>query len=167
MVFVLLALPSPALAVPVNASARVSEPITIVSRSSLDFGLVLPGSGEGKVVVTPDYKRNTTGRVKLLPGIYKPAMFHLKGAANRYYNVTTPDSLMFEAQPLFPFFKGGEARLQVVDFTTYSASLGGGNHRGYLNRGGMDFLTVGGTLLVPANVKPGYYKGLVPITVAY
>jgi len=144
----------------VTVSATVVQALTITGKTALDFGTVLPGSGEGKVVVTAQSERKASGKVVMQDGGFAAARFTINGTAGRSYVVNTPDTLVFHVE-------GGKADLQVTDFTTYSKNSRSSDKRGLLDSNGRDELTVGGTLNVPANVVPGRYKGDVPITVAY
>jgi len=143
-----------------TVSAQVlPAPLTISSSAPLDFGTILPGSGAGEVVVSPNASRSVTGGVNMQEGGATAASFTLEGTPGRAYTVSLPQSVTFTVSNALGTGSNGD--LVVERFTASSAS---GN---VLNSAGRDTLKVGGTLVVPPNVVPGNYSGLVPITVAY
>ena len=148
-----------------QVSAQIVQPLQIVSKTALDFGSILPGSGAGQVIVTPDSKRQATGSVTMEAGGYAAASFVIQGTPGRSYVVNTPDNLTFEVSNASA--PGGQTALQVSDFRTFSRAAGKSGHTGALDNRGQDTLFVGGTLTVPADAAPGRYSGVVPITVEY
>ena len=157
-----------------TVTATVIQPIQVRAESELDFGVLLVSTNPGEVVISPTGLRNVLGRVVMAPGSFDAARFDIIGKPLAFYTVNTPTTLIFEnehnlfAGDVISQITGHTRRnLLVNNFTTYSQNLRGGNHHGKLDARGKDSLSVGGTLIVPADAAPGRYRGFVPISVAY
>ncbi len=150
-----------------HVSARVLEKISILARTPLLFGHIMPGTAAGTVTVTPDNKRSSTGNVQLSAGGFDRAYFMIRGVPNRSYSIHTPATLSVR-----PYELGGPRRatdtvLQVRDFRTYSVNTRSNAATGKLDTSGLDQIYLGATLVVPAGATPGVYATLVPLTVSY
>lgn len=147
-----------------NAAARVLEHLQIVNKDPLNFGFISPGASGGSVTVTPQGARSASGTVQV-SGAHGRALFEVQGAASQAYSIHVPASQQFTA--LEPHDDASLVHvLTVQSFTIVSKNEGAGNS-GRLDHAGRDEITLGGTLIVPANAVPGTYSGLVPITVSY
>jgi len=148
-----------------TVTAQVIQPLTITGRTALDFGTILPGSGGGEVVITTSSQRQVSGAVKMQDGASAAATFNIQGTPDRSYTIETPDTLVFHVTDAYGSV-GTTGDLTVRNFTA-SSQNSGKSDRGVLDSTGRDKVSVGATLVVPANVTPGRYSGAVPITVSY
>ncbi|TNE61603.1 MAG: DUF4402 domain-containing protein [Sphingomonadales bacterium] len=168
-----MAIPVPAMAAPGEASttgvatAQIVEPISVVAVSDLQFGGIAAAAGTGgSVEIDP-----VSGTVTYL-GVSgsvcsaancdpAPALFDVRGVADRQYHVSLPASAIAYAET------GSGAGLQVVELQSSSGNLPGIDQRGLLDGDGQDSLTVGGRLIVPPATPPGRYSAQVPVVVSY
>jgi hypothetical protein len=151
-----------------RAHAEIVDDLRILHRSRLSFGTIVQSAGTGSVVVTPGRARTIHGRMQMTPGGFAPARFAIRGRANQAYTITVPDEITFTASHPSHQAHGKTTDLTVTDFTIRSDNTGNvANAHSRLDRQGTDRLSVGGTLMVPANAAPGRYSGFVPLTVSY
>lgn len=149
-----------------HASAEVRERLAILARTPLIFGYILPGSSAGTVTVTPLNQRYASGHVQLVPSAYDRATFVVRGNPHRFYSIYAPQTLTVTSTGPLPV-RNQTNILQARDFTTYSQNLHATGSTGRLDFVGLDWVYMGATLVVPANVAPGLYSARVPLTVAY
>lgn len=159
--------PANAASVTGHASAEVVEAVVVTSRTPLNFGYIIPSASGGTVVVTPQKQRTTTGGVQVTSAAFDRATFKIRGAANRSYNIHTPNSALFTVSDPAPGSEGLRRSLTVDQFVTYSVNQGAGGTTGSLGTNGEDTIYLGATLHVPSDAAPGVYSGLVEITVSY
>jgi hypothetical protein len=146
---------------PVSASPRAVAgaalifPLTLTTRSNLDFGYVA-STGAGTVVIDPNTSRlSTTGLVSSLGGNPRPATFI--GAARSASVVI----IRIPRQPITIRRAGGTETMVVHDFT-----LQGQDRRTLARMEAFEF-NVGATLVVAAGQAEGTYTGEFDVTVQY
>jgi hypothetical protein len=137
------------------ATAALIFPLTLVTRSNLDFGLV-GQTGAGTVVINPETRQlSTTGLVSSLGGNPRPASFI--GAARSASVVL----IRIPRQPITIRRAGGTETMVVRDFT-----LQGEDRRTLARQEAFEF-NVGATLVVAAGQVEGTYSGEFDVTVQY
>jgi hypothetical protein len=140
---------------PAVASTTLIFPLTLVTRSNLDFGL-LASTGAGTVVIDPNTSLlTTTGLVSSLGGNPRPATFI--GAARSASVVL----IRIPRQPITLRRAGGTETMVVRDFT-----LQGQDRRTLARMEAFEF-NVGATLVVAAGQVDGVYSGEFDVTVQY
>lgn len=137
------------------ASTALIFPLTLVTRSNLDFGLVA-STGAGTVVIDPNSGAlSTTGAVSSLGGNPRPASFI--GAARSAAVVI----IRIPKAPITIRRAGGSETMVVRDFT-----LQGQDKRTLARMEAFEF-NVGATLVVAAGQVEGVYSGEFDVTVQY
>jgi hypothetical protein len=137
------------------ASTALIFPLTLATRSNLDFGLVA-STGAGTVVINPDTRQlTTTGLVTSLGGNPRPASF--VGAARSASVVL----IRIPKAPITIHRSGGTETMVVRDFT-----LQGTDKRSLARMEAFEF-NVGATLVVTAGQVEGVYSGEFDVTVQY
>jgi hypothetical protein len=137
------------------ASTALVFPLTLVTRSNLDFGLVA-STGAGTVVINPDTRRlSTTGLVTSLGGNPRPASFVGAARSASVVLIRIPKS------PITIRRAGGTETMVVRDFT-----LQGTDKRTLARMEAFEF-NVGATLVVAAGQAEGVYSGEFDVTVQY
>ena len=137
------------------ASTALIFPLTLVTRSNLDFGLVA-STGAGTVVIDPNTSvLTTTGLVTSLGGKPRPASF--VGAARS----TSVVIIRIPKSPITIRRVGGTETMVVRDFT-----LQGQDKRTLARMEAFEF-NVGATLVVAAGQVEGTYSGEFDVTVQY
>lgn len=133
-----------------TATAEIVAPIAIVhDGGALDFGLIVPGTAAGTVVVDAAGNGTDGGDATLLPGSTTAAdSFTVTGVADATYSIVTGTGSLTGPGTAMAFS------------TAPSAASG-------TLTGGTDSFTVGGTLAVGANQAGGTYTGSYTATVAY
>ncbi|MCA0902918.1 DUF4402 domain-containing protein [Qipengyuania aquimaris] len=133
-----------------TATAEIVAPITIThDGGALDFGIVIPGTAVGTVVVTQGGAGSVTGDALFVSGSTNAAdSFTVTGDANRAYSIVTTGGSVTS---------GGNS----MTFTTDAPASG------TLSATGSDSFSVGGTLNVGANQAAGTYSGNYDATVSY
>ena len=137
------------------ASTTLIYPLTLVTRSNLDFGLVA-SMGAGTVVIDPNTSRlSVTGMISSLGGNPRPASF--VGAARSASVVI----IRIPKAPITIRRSGGTETMVVRDFT-----LQGQDKRSLARMEAFEF-NVGATLVVSAGQAEGLYSGEFDVTVQY
>src|SRR5262249_2505709 len=138
-----------------TATATIVQPLRVQEKSELDFGEIECGSRDGKIVLSPQDRRNVFCRVDVEQGDFAPARFAISGLPFNFYDVTTPSQLIFKADKInkrdrdrcdddhnhgknHDDDRDQQSLLVVKDFTTYSNNLRDGGHRGFLGHNGVD-----------------------------
>nr|WP_314441490.1 DUF4402 domain-containing protein [uncultured Sphingomonas sp.] len=135
--------------------AALIYPLTLTTRTNLDFGLVA-STGAGTVVIDPNTSRlSTTGLVTSLGGNPRPATFV---GASRSASVVI---IRIPKAPITIRRAGGTETMVVRDFT-----LQGQDKRTLARMEAFDF-KVGATLVVAAGQVEGVYSGEFDVTVQY
>lgn len=138
-----------------GASTTLLFPLTLVTRSNLDFGLVA-STGAGTVTINPNTRAlSVTGAVSSLGGNPRPATF--VGAARSSSVVI----IRIPRQPITIRRAGGTETMVVRDFT-----LQGQDRRTLARLEAFEF-NVGATLVVAAGQAEGVYSGEFDVTVQY
>jgi len=138
-----------------NANTVLIFPLTLVTRSNLDFGLVA-STGAGTVVMDPNTSRvSTTGLVSSLGGNPRPATFVGAARSASVVLIRIPKS------PITIRRSGGTETMVVRDFT-----LQGQDRRALARMEAFEF-NVGATLVVAAGQVEGVYSGEFDVTVQY
>ena len=137
------------------ASAALIFPLTLVTRSNLDFGLVA-STGAGTVMIDPNTSRlTTTGLVSSLGGNPHPANFVGASRSAAVVIIRIPKA------PITIRRSGGAETMVVRDFT-----LQGQDKRTLARMEAFEF-NVGATLVVAAGQVEGLYTGEFDVTVQY
>jgi hypothetical protein len=137
------------------ATAALIYPLTLTTRTNLDFGL-LASSGAGTVVINPDTSQlSTTGLVTSLGGNPRPASF--LGAARSASVVI----IRIPKAPITIRRAGGTETMVVRNFTLQ------GQDKRTLARMEAFAFNVGATLVVAAGQAEGVYSGEFDVTVQY
>lgn len=109
-------------------------PLMTMPMSSLNFGRFVPGSTPGTITMTPEGMRTASGGVLLLSGDGgHPARFMVRGERDRSFRITLPSAVQEKG-----------VRLTLITNVTTDVLTNGSQA-----------IAVGGTLFVPANVRPG------------
>ena len=137
------------------ASAALIFPLTLITRTNLDFGLVA-STGAGTVVINPDTGQlSTTGLVTSLGGNPRPATFIGAARSASVVIIRLPRS------PITIRRSGGTETMVVRNFT-----LQGQDKRTLARMEAFQF-NVGATLVVAAGQAEGLYTGEFDVTVQY
>lgn len=126
---------------------------TVVNTRSLAFGRFVAGAG-GPITVNPDGTRTSGGGVILLPSTSTSAAFTL---SDNQKNATCSVSLPADGAVTL---SNGTSTMPLTAFKTNLGST-------CVFSGGTVQLTVGVTMTVGPNQKPGNYSGNIPITVTF
>ncbi len=138
-----------------NATGALIYPLTLSTRSNLDFGLV-SSTGAGTVVIDPVTSRlTTTGLVASLGGNPRPANFVGAARSTSVVIIRIPKSSITIRRV------GGTETMVVRDFT-----LEGQDKRTLARMEAFAF-NVGATLVVAAGQVEGTYSGEFDVTVQY
>ena len=143
-----------------HAVAVIMQDIRIVRQEPLSFGSIVRADSAGKIIISPNGNRKYNGLIRLGADLYQAASFDIEGQANRSYNIHVPTEIFFKAI-------GASQPLLVNDIKIISRNDPNAQNKGYLDTKGVDHLSVGATLNVPAGAPAGLYKGFVPISVSY
>lgn len=137
------------------AGSTLIFPLTLVTRTNLDFGLVA-STGAGTVLIDPNTSRlSTTGLVTSLGGNPRPASFVGAARSAAVVIIRIPKS------PITIRRAGGTETMVVRDFT-----LQGADKRNLARMQAFEF-NVGATLVVAAGQAEGVYTGEFDVTVQY
>jgi hypothetical protein len=140
---------------PAVAGTTLIFPLTLVTRSNLDFGLVA-STGAGTVVIDPNTSRlTTTGLVSSLGGNPHPANFVGASRSAAVVIIRLPKASITIRR------SGGAETMVVRDFT-----LQGQDKRSLARMEAFEF-NVGATLVVAAGQVEGLYTGEFDVTVQY
>lgn len=135
-----------------DAYATIIEPIAISNITSLRFGNIIASDQEGTVVITPKGERKKEGGAffpTAVPGDFGAAEFKVTGLIDATYTITLPGSFDLE---------GDGGGIKLYGFKD--------NAKKVLKKGEETF-QLGASLNIPANQKPGEYKGKFDVTVNY
>lgn len=133
-----------------TAVAEIVAPITIThDGGALDFGIIIPGTLAGTVVVTQSGNGTAGGDALFVSGSTNAAdSFTVTGDASRAYSIVTTGGTVTS---------GGNSMTFITDSPA----------SGSLSATGTDSFSVGGTLNVGANQAAGSYSGSYTATVSY
>ena len=151
-------------------SVQIAAKIKITSLQPISFGNIAPVSGKsGKVTISPQNIRSTSGVVGFKSGAYHPAIFKLQGTPGSSYVLNIPTSQFFKRLPDGNNSASSSAVniLRVDKFVAYRATSGKYGEVGRIGLGGQETVHLGGTLNVPANAAAGIYSAAIPVTVSY
>ena len=181
----LLALPVPALADAIGASATGAAAATVVSPvavrqiADLDFGVITANvASTGAVELAPGAGHavySGSARRGCAEGTDCPAphaaQFEVSGEAGRSYAITAPESVAVPGEVTAPV-TGSEDRtsppaLWIEALRFRSASRPEAGPAGRLDAQGQDHFELGGTLRVPAALPPARYRASVPVVITY
>ncbi len=143
-----------------TASAAVQTQIvpgiTLEKLNDLDFGVIVRGIADDRVVLNPTGQVSTGGSASILPGqVLIPARFRISGSAGYSYQITLPAAV--------DLINAGTADIiRLVDFT--STLLG---NTGIIGSEGVQEFMVGGTLEIMKTQPFGRYSGRFTITANY
>lgn len=146
----------------VTASATIIAPIAITNNnSSLNFGVIVPGTTAGSVTLPADGgTRTTTGGTSVLTtqtGNPTLATFTVTGQENYTYALTLPTTSV----PL----SGAGVSMSVSNF---DSNIGDGpTVAGITLTAGTSTFNVGATIAVGASQAVGVYNGTFDVIVAY
>lgn len=147
------------MAAPVSAATGaklgVLHPLTLVSKSDLDFGTIAR-TAAGTAVIEPDANvMTTTGGVIALSGLPTAATFIGAAGSASVVIIRLPNA------PILITRVGGTETMSVGNWT-----LQGQNKRNLARQESFEF-RVGATLTVPASQVDGTYVGTFDVTVQY
>ena len=156
----LAAAPSPALAatppVEANADVIVLRPLSLLKKTDMDFGTLLPSATAGTATIDPVTGAVTTaGGVLAGAGPTSPATFVGAGSRNVPYQIRLPN------KPVTLTRSGGTETMTLSTWTLDGPT----NSRVGANQA-FEF-NVGGRLAVGANQADGTYVGTFEVTVHY
>ncbi|MGE5424275.1 MAG: DUF4402 domain-containing protein [Syntrophothermus sp.] len=131
--------------------AEIIPALTATETAQLNFGRFSPTTQGGKVILSPDGSRMSTGTVVLTQGPHQSARFYVTGEDNAAYSITLPP------QPTTLMNVNNSKSIIVSD---YVSTPGQGAGTGLL-AGGAQEVRVGATLNVgPVEQNPvGLYSG--------
>jgi spore coat protein U-like protein len=143
-------------AVQAQADAIVLKPLTLIKKTDMDFGTLLPSAAAGTATVDPFSGAVTAaGGVTALTGATSRAVFLGAGSRNSPYQIRIPKN------PITLTRVGGTETMTVSSWT-----LDGQSNRMVDANEAFQF-GVGAKLTVAANQAPGTYTGTFDVTVHY
>lgn len=175
-----------------RATAKVIRLLRITQVADLDFGVVRGGSRTGSVRVPPvgsvtyantassgcvlkadskakagddDGKSDYGGTAASCPSPH-PMKFSVTGEPGFAYTISLPASITVSGT-WYTATVGAPPVLTATALEAKSTSVPATSGRGVLSTAGTDAFQVGGTLTIPANLKPARYRVVVPVTVKY
>lgn len=143
-----------------SASVKIITPISITPSATqkLSFGVVVPNTSTGTVIVTPAGAGSATGGATLLASSTTSAQaFTVAGEPSQTYTLDLPASSVNLT----------DANNHTVSVDTWTTDLVRTNNLATLDNSGAGAFNVGATLNVPANAPAGTYSGSFVVTVAY
>lgn len=150
------------------AEAEIVEPLSVDAVRDLRFGsIAVAPMQSGSVTVPADSGPASFagGASAACSGIDAcsagPALFTVTGERGRDYAVSLPSEVTAEARDT------AGPPLQVTQLSVRSRNRPDGGSEGRLDDSGMDEVSVGGTLAIPAGTAPGNYAAEVAIVVSY
>jgi hypothetical protein len=150
-------------AVTANATAQIRNDITITTvETPLNFGVVIPGTAAGTVVVAAGSSVGVnptvtgTGVTMASYTACSPGHFAVTGEKDTNYVITIPASITLTHSTI-------GSNTMTVDNLTSSKST----NQPVLDEDGKDTFSVGGTLHLAAGQVSGTYNGQYNVTVAY
>ncbi|MCP5395340.1 MAG: DUF4402 domain-containing protein [Sphingomonadaceae bacterium] len=167
MVFFVVAMPAAATAQDQTANTKivVVRPLTLVKDEDLDFGLILPGSSQGFVILNPDGSVTTSGGVIAVAGDPQAATFYGYGRYRQYLR------LRISANRYFLRRQGGNETMRMDDIVIGSnppTELTTNPRLFYIGSpDGFFGFSLGGRLRVGANQTPGVYVGEFDVLIEY
>ena len=133
-----------------TASATIIQPIGITTTSNMNFAGIDAKSG-GTVILTPESTRSASGEVALAEASnVSAAAFEVTGEAGFAFSITLPENE-------YVLTNGSESMI-IKDFTSSLAEGG-------TLVDGSKMVSVGATLDVHANQRPGVYDSPAPMNV--
>ena len=155
-----------------EASAAIVQPLSVRQLADLDFGIVASDAAAGgSVAVSPGSDVRYLGRVRNGCGgsgdcpVPHTAQFSVTGEMGRSYAIEVPERLAVSGvsatgQAIAPV-------LVVSGFSVKTESWPDSGAAGELGPGGSDRFELGGTLNVPAGLRPARYSTTVDVLVTY
>jgi hypothetical protein len=132
-----------------EATATLVNPISIVATTNMDFGTIAASNASGTVVLTNVGVATPNGGVTLVSGTPSAALFTVSGEGGSGFSINYPAASIL--------LKNGEEVLTVNAFTYSNNGDATGTLSGVAGEVGTSTITVGATLVVPANAKAGIY----------
>lgn len=143
----------------------VLRPLSIIKDKDLDFGLIVPGTSLGYVVLAPEGTVTSSGGIVALAGQTQPATFYGYGTYRQYLRLSVStnnvqlrrnggpqtmrlDQLLISSNP--------PTTLTTTPRLFYIGSLDG-----------FFSFALGGRLRVGANQRPGEYVGTFDVNIEY
>jgi Domain of unknown function (DUF4402) len=149
----------------VDAQVAIVERGTFFKVEDLHFGVVVPGSTAGTVVVAPNGTRTSTGGVTLAGNLHHPAEFAgRKPAGNAPVRISVGSNTIQLTGP------GAPMTVRLFNGNTNPGQFFITNPRNFQVQGqanGAFELRVGATLDVNANQAPGLYTGTWTLTLDF
>jgi hypothetical protein len=142
-----------------QAFAEVISALTATETSQLNFGKFSPEVQGGKVIITPDGIRTTSGSVILSGGIANSGIFYITGAPDAAFSIQLPNG------PAVLVHQKSSKTMLVSNWVSYPQA---GNGTGILANG-QQFVYLGATLNVGSMLDNpvGLYSGAFNLTFAY
>jgi len=164
----LLVAAAPARAQGESATARAEAlaiiPLSIVKEQDLDFGLIIPGTTDGFVTLSPANAVTTTGGI-ITSGTTQNAAFYGYGTFNQRLRIN------LDANQYLLVRQGGTETMRMDQMTIGSQPpvVIGTAPRTFriASANGLFRFTMGGRLQVRANQVPGTYVGQFTVSVEY
>jgi len=135
-------------------TVNIVRPISLNTKSGMQFGDISSKESAGTVVLTPRGSRVSTGGASIKSTLASaPAAFEVQGEPNTTYTISLPKSVVMT---------GLESKSMVVDnFTSLPAVSG------LADSNGKQMLYVGATLNVGSKQEPGPYAGTMIVIINY
>ncbi|WOE75139.1 DUF4402 domain-containing protein [Alterisphingorhabdus coralli] len=148
---------SPALAQEeARADATIRTALTIENVQGLDFGRIIPGTGNSRIRINPNNGNLTIrGNAVAAGGTPDRARFSISGSANQRVRISLVQRRVTLTR------EGGSETMRLNRFR-----LDGRRNRRLDDSGNLDF-AVGGQLRVRRNQAAGVYRGTFNVTVDY
>jgi hypothetical protein len=142
-----------------QAFAEVVSALTAEETSQLNFGKFSPEVQGGKVIVTPEGVRSTSGSVIMSGGIANSGIFYITGTPDAAYSIQLPSG------PAVLVHQNSSKTMEVSNWISYPQA---GNGTGVL-ASGQQFIYLGATLNVGSILDnpAGLYSGAFNLTFAY
>jgi hypothetical protein len=138
---------------------EVAVPVTAVETVLLNFGMVIPETSGGTVVITPNGDRSATGSVTLMDDTYSAGSFTVSGVPNSLVSIVLPQT------PQRLLLSNGNSEIAVDDFTS-DVPPGGQIVR---QSDGKAEVSIGATLYIGNGLSnpAGYYSGTYEVVFMY
>jgi hypothetical protein len=139
-----------------SGTAAIVTPLSLVNRSPLSFGAIIPSASAGTVTVNPFTEvRTTTGGVTAAGGTVSAAKFNGLSTAPSHLKIDVPNGSITLTR------SGGAETMSVNNFQL------DGDKNDWVSGNELFEFKVGGRLNVGANQAAGVYVGTFNVTVTY
>jgi len=146
--------------------AEILAPLVVLKASDMDFGLIMPGTANGTVVLNPGATASCTTNAGIVrSGNCRAARFD--GSLPFFHNLVITKPVGNQITLTGPL--GATMRLRDFTFAKGSALMLGGSATDptYFVIGGNFSVYVGGTLEVARTQRPGIYDGTFTLSFNY